>query len=165
MIKTKKEKTELIIIVGLVVIFLVVLVIVRKRMHKTGEYYVGGFEEIGTVNIKLIEEKISKFSRRYVKYYGEPYRDPLRKPLEVIMLEKKGAFVPVPSGDKDAELRIWKEQNVLEGIIWGELENMAIISGNVVTEGEMLGEAKVLSISEDNVIVLKDGREIELKKR
>lgn len=52
---------------------------------------------------------------------------------------------------------------ILEGTIWGGEKNMAIISGRVVCEGDVIDNAKVLKIISNKVVLSQNGSEIELK--
>lgn len=52
----------------------------------------------------------------------------------------------------------------LEGILYGGSQNLAIISGQVVSEGEYFNGYNVSRIEEKCVILSKNGEEIELKR-
>jgi len=52
----------------------------------------------------------------------------------------------------------------LEGIVWDEAKgSIAIINGEIVTEGQEIGVAKVLKIENDAVIFDIDGQEVRLE--
>jgi len=87
-------------------------------------------------------------------------RDILQEPAEVTKLEENTARGV--SGQVNAPDTRGLE---LEGIMFGgEKGNLAIISGRVVAEGEMLDDAKVEKIEQDRVILLKNGSRVELKR-
>ncbi len=87
-------------------------------------------------------------------------RDILQKPPEVMNLERQ-ALSAKPEDAAAPE----EEKLVLEGImIGGESGNLAIISGKVVSEGDMVENAKVLKIEPDRIVLLKNGSKQELKR-
>lgn len=45
------------------------------------------------------------------------------------------------------------EKSQLEGIIWSEDKPMAIINGEIVGEGQIIGDKKIIKIEKDSVIV------------
>lgn len=55
-----------------------------------------------------------------------------------------------------------QQKLMLEGIIWGGKKSMAMISGEVVTEGDVVAGAKVEKIETDEVVLTKDGETIKL---
>ena len=56
------------------------------------------------------------------------------------------------------------ENLILEGVILGPNGNLAIISGNVVKEGEVVNEATVSWIDENGVVLTRNGVQIKLKR-
>lgn len=50
----------------------------------------------------------------------------------------------------------------LEGIVWDERQPMAIVNGAIVGVGDKVEDATVTSIRNDGVILLVDGREVEV---
>jgi len=80
-------------------------------------------------------------------------RNPLIRPPDVAGVDRYPQQATTKAGGKLA----------LEGIILDGKENLAIISGAVVGQGETVDGARVLKIDKDSVILLKDGSEIELK--
>ena len=103
----------------------------------------GGFVDIKKVKIQSAPET----------------RDPLQRPSEIASID--GELLP----SKDAVIQSigeLKAEFILEGIIWGGERNLAIVSGSVVSEGELVGDAKVLRISEAGVTLIKNNSKIEL---
>lgn len=91
---------------------------------------------------------------------GEPFRDPMRMPDGILSIKK----VPSAPVVKEAPRPVMEEAKklTLEGVIWGGKENLAIVSGKVVSRGETIGGATVSDISEKGVTLTKDGAEIKL---
>lgn len=89
---------------------------------------------------------------------AESVRDPLKRPSTDTAPKTGQAALPKTGAGTQKE----EEKLILEGIIWGGAENLAIISGSVVAEGETVKGAKVSKIDEDGVILLKDNSEITL---
>ncbi|MBF0330693.1 MAG: hypothetical protein HQL17_02060 [Candidatus Omnitrophica bacterium] len=81
-------------------------------------------------------------------------RDPF-----VPLVTSAGAIISYDAGLIVAEM-------LLEGIISDGKGNAAIINGNIVEPGQMIGLYKVDSIQKDKVILLKDGQAsiLQLKK-
>lgn len=154
----KKALTEKKIIAVLLIIFVAGFMYNIKRVS-TQEAVFGGRLEI--INSSIEKERLPDFIRKDIVYQGEPFRDPLKKPLELVMLEGQGVS-PAGIGSAIKELGPKKGEFTLQGIIWGGAENLAIVSGQVVSEGEMVGSAKIVSIREDRVVIMKNGKEIEL---
>ena len=99
--------------------------------------------------------KVATQADRGVRTRIENVRNIFRKPGE-----SAGAGTGTgvePSGAKDKVLS-------LEGIIWGQNKNIAIISGVVVVEGDTVEGAKIVKIEPDKVIIFKNGVESELKR-
>jgi len=147
-------------IVGLLLaIFIISVIYSKNRINKGSGTFVT--EEGAAFNLDEAKGKLFSVSHRAkAAYKPESMRDPLKKPAEVSALEKELGFAGYKEIGAGKEQK--KEALVLEGIIWGGRENLAIISGNVVAEGEMANDAKVLSINKNGVILLKDGSKIEL---
>ncbi len=89
------------------------------------------------------------------------FRDILKKPDEVTKLEentKYGVSTPEETSAEEAPLS-------LEGIMTGGASgNLAIISGKVVAEGDMVGNVKIVKIDPGRVVILKNGSQTELKR-
>lgn len=83
-------------------------------------------------------------------------RDIFQKPDEFFAFEEKAENVPPPKTQEDAL--------ILEGTIWGQGKNIAILSGMVVVEGDTTPKGKVIRIEPDRVVVLKNGVESEIKR-
>ena len=102
-------------------------------------------------------------SRKDVVSKDLSFRDPLKKPLEVTMI-KEAEIVPVKVEESVPEPEPEEEDLFLEGIIWGGSKGLAIISGNVVSEGETVNSAKVLTITESSVTLERGTKQIILKR-
>ena len=158
--ETKKAKTQKIAIAILLVNFAGILIYTLKGTFSKPVSPEATIAK-GDFNVKDAKVALTNFAKEKVLYQGDPYRDPLKKPLEITMLEGEGASsVKVPK--EITGTATLKGELVLEGVIWGGAQNLAIISGEVVSEGETIGSAKVLSIGENRVTIIKGGKEIEL---
>jgi len=83
-------------------------------------------------------------------------RDIFQKPNEFFAVDAK-AGSGAASKTQDISLS-------LEGIIWGQGKNVAILSGIVVTEGDIIQGAKVIRIEPGRVVIFKNGAESEIKR-
>jgi hypothetical protein len=85
--------------------------------------------------------------------------------------DKRNPFIPLVTSDgKLLKLDVDESSNkglAIEGIIFGKNGvSYAIMNGHVVKIGDFAGDAQVLKIGHDRVILIKDGQtsEVELKK-
>ena len=171
MISPQKALLEKRIVTVLVVIFIIGLVNMKRRISTTLESKTPEWGSVaGTAGTGI---RCAPLERKEIAYTGRSFRDPLKKPLDVAMLEGKGAVwvgveTPISPRDRKAMATIpgspamKRESFLLEGIIWGGKQNIAIISGKVVAVGEMINSAKVISIEEDEVVLEKGAKEIKL---
>ena len=92
-------------------------------------------------------------------------RDPLSEPQEIAAIEAQTAqhVKGFPVGDRNM-LGKEKEGPVLQGLILNGKERLAIVSGKVVCEGEIVDGAKVLQITDEGVTLVKENSKIELKR-
>lgn len=90
-------------------------------------------------------------------------RDPLAKPLEIALLEEKSVASRPQAPDMKGSAKP-AEELVLNGIIWGGKDNLAIISGQVVGVGESVSGAKVVAITKDGVTLTRGISKIELRR-
>jgi len=168
-----KEQKQIIMILVLLVAFAVSIFMTKKKMDKMPFFSGSGYAVAG-INVEELKKKFKEYQARKISYDGKPYRDPMKKPLEVTMLEGKGAVAKtveepkgtgVTGGAKTGQPKP-EGQMDLQGIIWGTkgAKNLAIISGKVVYEGEMIGGSKVISIREGKVVLEQDGKQIEIKR-
>ena len=94
---------------------------------------------------------------------SQTVRDALVRPEAVRSLEMRtGKTVPSTAGDRSFSQD--KDKLVLQGTVINGKENLAIISGNVVAVGDVVGGARVMKITGDGAILSKDGLTIELKR-
>lgn len=97
------------------------------------------------------------------EFNGKKPRNILEKPSELSEDMRRTLYGELVQGAApEAEV----EKPLLEGIVYsGEGgNNIAIISGNVVSEGDSIGKSKVFKIEQDKVILLRNGEKIELKR-
>lgn len=132
----KKEKIEL-TITGIGVVFLIFLVFAnvqkvqakRRSMVKTGETVTSSLSAPISFETAEIEESAIK------EGWG---RDPF--------------FLGNVSRD-DIEL----DGMVLNGIVWDEDSQYAIVNGEVIKVGDKLGDKKIVEINKDSVVLEQDG--------
>jgi len=156
---SQKILLEKCIVGSLLAIFIISIIYSKGRINKGAGISVT--EEGAAFNLDEAKGKLMAASRRSkAAYKPGSVRDPLKKPAEVSALEREFGFAG--HGEIGTGKEQKKEDLVLEGLIWGGRENLAIISGNVVAEGEMVNDTKVLSINKNGVVLLKDGSKIEL---
>jgi len=159
--ENKKAKQQIKIIAALLIVFALILAYNYKRNVAKTILPKPDLAE-GEFNIETAASNMENLGKKKTAYQGHAYRDPLEKPLEISMLEKEGA-TPVSVVEQMPEEGQNAEQEfVLEGIIWGDRGKIAIISGEVVVEGETIKSAKVESITEEKVILDRNGKKIEL---
>lgn len=88
-------------------------------------------------------------------------RDILKRPEELTTLERKAVYGEVQETVEPGT----EEKLSLEGIMFvGEKGNIAIVSGKVVSEGDIIKGYKILKIEPDRVVILRNGSQIELKR-
>ena len=83
---------------------------------------------------------------------------------------KRDPFVPLISGSgaymSDAYGITGIKDVRLEGIVWDDAKgSVAIINGEIVEEGQKIGEVKVLEIKDDSVIFDVGGEEVRVELR
>ncbi|MFA5164733.1 MAG: hypothetical protein WC481_04145 [Candidatus Omnitrophota bacterium] len=92
------------------------------------------------------------FGQAAFKYDAGNNRDPFRP-----LVDKDGNILP------EARPVSAVMQLNLEGIVWSSSrDSYAIISGNVVKIGDILGDYKVVKINKNQVILNRDGEDIVL---
>jgi hypothetical protein len=95
-------------------------------------------------------------SDRKLKDAAGRARDIFQKPDGLFTSDAKAGIVEAPKTQDDALS--------LEGTMWGAGKNVAILSGMVVAEGDIIQGGKVIRIEPDRVIIVKDGIELEIKR-
>lgn len=157
---SKKKQRETIIVIVLLLAFAGIAIYSKNRnAAKSASLPAPGVSDF---NVAKANERLNISLTKNASPAAEKtvVRDPFKIPDPVIAeiggvqkrdLEGAGVI----EAEKTEEL-------VLEGVIWGGRENLAIISGEVVSEGETIKGAKVLTIGENGVVLSKDGREIKL---
>lgn len=159
MIESKKVSIEKRVVIILAAVLITSIIYAKRRIEvgptpaKMAAGVVLNFDDISGGLAKISKLKVEEIENR---------RDPLVKPQEIAMLEAQAYPVKGPFPVRDAEKT--GEELRLEGLVWGGKNKLAIISGVVVSEGELVHDAKVLSISEDKVVLLKNNSRIELKR-
>ncbi|GEM_PF-2642600 len=120
------------------------------------------FEGTADLDIKAMMSALENASvEAGIKYSGEPLRDPMKKPAEVIIAEMPKtppAERPLPANNTSGI----KFQ--CQGIVYNGVRNIAIISGNVVAEGDRIGNAIVEKIEKNKVTLSMNGSKIELER-
>jgi len=146
-----KSIQQKVIIAVLVIIFAANL---WHTNHKNSARNSAGMEK---ASLTVGALRLFPLDRKLTDYSSLPVRDPLQLPIEYAILEEKykAPSAKVPEGKTDLSL---------DGVIWGGNKNMAIISGNVVVEGDMIGSAKVIKIEEGKVLLRDNERDIELRR-
>ncbi|MBL7157737.1 MAG: hypothetical protein ISS92_06250 [Candidatus Omnitrophica bacterium] len=145
-------------VIGIFILVLAVNFIYRK--HTRGKLFTSAKPEKDILVTKDMEAEMEKSAAGDIAYTGTSVRNPFQRPTEIVTLEDEGLF---GFGSSERAAQSAGEELILEGVIWGGKENLAIISGEVVSEGEKTADAKVLSITKDKVIVMKNGKKIELR--
>ncbi|NQU95124.1 MAG: hypothetical protein HQ549_02680 [Candidatus Omnitrophica bacterium] len=155
-----QEKKILIqkVVIGGFILVLAVNFIYRK--HTQGNLFTSAKPGKDILVTKDMEAEMEKFSGEDISYTGTSARNPFQRPAEIVTLEDEGLF---GFNSSENAAKSAGEKLILEGVIWGGKESLAIISGEVVGEGENAVGAKVLSIAKDKVIVMKNGKKIELR--
>jgi hypothetical protein len=119
---------------------------------------------VGAFNLDEAKKKFDHLieaSKEKREHLIERGRDIFQKPAGVAAIEKKALYGGAENGQG---LEKTRQELILDGIIWGGDKNMAIISGHVVREGDIIDNAKVLNITSDKVVLSIEGSEIELKR-
>ncbi|MDD5438614.1 MAG: hypothetical protein PHS37_00310 [Candidatus Omnitrophica bacterium] len=144
----KTQQQRLIIVVLMAIFVINVWYTHSKRARQ------GSASREGVVK-GAVAATLTPLTKAKVTYDVMSFRDPLEKPMEFAIIEGKISGKTVLP--QSAAL-------TLEGVIWGGDKNMAIISGQVIQEGDSLGSAKVKKITKDKVVLVDNGREIEIKR-
>lgn len=108
-----------------------------------------------TVGLKEVANKAAEADHK-LKNGLEPARDIFQKPNEFFTFDAKAGSGAAPKA-QDIKLS-------LEGTIWGPDKKVAILSGIVVAEGDIIQGGKVIRIEPDRVIIFKNGVELEIKR-
>jgi len=88
--------------------------------------------------------------RPQVEYRAAELRDPF-----ISILQKED----LSQANKSPETEIPPPKLDIQGIIWGDGPNRAIVNNKVVTEGDNIEGAKVIKIDKDGIIILYSGKE------
>lgn len=160
--ESKKKQIE----IGVIIICLVFMLFkIWHSKAKAGKSaLLPNIAETGTFNLSEAKRKLENLDvapKEKREHLTERGRDIFQKPASVSALEKK-ALYGNPDGAKGPETA--QQKLILEGTMWGVDKNMAIISGRVVREGDMIDSAKVLKIVPDKVVISLNGSETELKR-
>jgi len=116
----------------------------------------GYISEVPNISgLKAAADKEDEADRKLTSDPGTA-RNIFQKPDEFFKPEVK-------SGTDDVSK---KEDNALslEGVMWGPGRSVAILSGAVVCEGDMIQGGKVIKIEQDKVVILKNGVESDIKR-
>lgn len=159
MISSKKMIAEQRMVVILGIVLVLSIIYTMKRMGGGGAS--SALTTTTALNINDVRDNLSKIVKFKIEEKAGS-RDPLIRPPEIATAEAQisGARSNLTPGSAEES----GGKPSLQGIIWGGKEKFAIISGKVVSEGEIADGAKVLSISEDGVILEKNNSRIELKR-
>lgn len=157
MIMIKKELLEKKIVIILIAVLLASIFYAKNRVAKNAAGMVTSYATKFDVKLQAASAKQAARTGP-VMYKGEPIRDILKKPEEVAAMEREGSSGPTSPKAKEER----QSDLTLEGIIYGGPRNLAIISGNVVSEGDTVGGAKVLKIKKSSVIISRGISQIEL---
>jgi len=82
---------------------------------------------------------------------------------EHLELEQQRALERIPKPEALSAQQAGITDLELQGIFWGVAKPQAIINRQIVSVGDRVDAAEVESITQDSVILLLDGRKIELK--
>ena len=124
----------------------------RAEMHPAG-----GVAGEMSAEMTRLKENINKavIANKGDKVSAVPARAIFQKPGELIG----------DGSNKGIELSGMQNNALsLDGIIWGQGKNIAIISGTVVVEGDQIDEMRIVKIEPDRVTILKNGSEIVIKR-
>ena len=99
--------------------------------------------------------------RAPVEYSGSGLRDPFEEVGGVNVAASEGE--PVVTGRENAMAPA--NSAVLEGLLWNSRSPHAIISGQVVQVGSRVGQAQVVRIDKNGVILSYNGREQLLSRK
>ncbi len=158
------KKTIEITVVALGLLFLAAKFFQLNISPGKGETQVS-IEMPANFNFEEAKKALSDFGglKEKVDSTGKHVRDILQKPAELTALEQKALYNPMGAYQGAPEPE--EEKFSLEGIMFGgEKGNLAIISGKVVSEGDVIGKSKVIKIESDRIILSKNGSEFELKR-
>ncbi len=159
MTQDKKILIEKIAVGALIAIFMVNIFITKKRQENGNVLPSERYESGHTFS--EIEKKLNEASTKKITYSGTDFGNPMKKPPEIALIAREGLFdrISEVGGPINAQGDL-----TLEGIVTGPDKNTAIISGNVVEEGDLAGRAKVIKITENYVIILENGKQIKLER-
>ncbi len=117
--------------------------------------------QAGTFNLDSAKKLLKDVQKKgtIVDEDEEGVADPTKKPDE---LTAKKTPVASQTTSSSASSTTQQQKLTLEGIIWGGNKNMAMISGNVVYEGDTVAGAKVEKIEKGEVVLTKDNETIKL---
>ncbi|MDD5173337.1 MAG: type II secretion system protein N [Candidatus Omnitrophica bacterium] len=161
MIESRKKAIEIgIIIVGVLVLVFHAFKVTVARKNSESRITI---EVPANFNLAEAKNTLADMggARQKKEHLEEHLRDIFQKPLKLTELEQRNL-----SGAIEDQASVPEEEKLtLEGIMFGASEgNIAIISGKVVREGDMIGRAEVKKIEPDRVILLKNGSLQELKR-
>ena len=146
------------VIIMLSTTFLVILFFTMKAIMATFvEFTVSGI----TAGMKVTKRQFKSSLSKHIFYQDGIFRNPIPKPRKIAVIEREQKFPNRPEGPSENNENL-AENLVLEGIIWDNDQQLAIISGQTVSKGETIQGAMVMNISKDGVTLMKDGIEIKL---
>ncbi|MBF0216954.1 MAG: hypothetical protein HQL30_08185 [Candidatus Omnitrophica bacterium] len=97
------------------------------------------------------------------KFTGDKYRNPFRKPVELIVEPEKKS---VKKEEPKSEAEVVQVKPELEGIVWSNGKDYAILNGEVVGEGDKTKYGEVTAISEYMVKIRdQSGNEIKILRK
>jgi len=156
----KKEQTQIIVILLLVSIWVAGIMFNKSKKTGNREENIEALKK----SLGLISDKgvslLKGYKRDIQEFIGK--RDPLQKPKVVVDKEieedekkrtKDPADTKAPKDQKKGEEVVDKSRYELQGIVWGGANPVAIISGEVVANGDIILGAKVVEIQKDKVIL------------
>lgn len=151
------------IIVVFSIVFAIILVYITRGI--LANFITIGSEKSQKEMDNKTNVMIQSFERALAKkvmYQAGISRNPIQKPRKVAIIEREQKFPAKPKPPEQGRKEYDFSNFVLQGVIWNDKQKLAIISGNVVSKGETVEGAKVLNITKDGVMLLKDGIEIRL---
>jgi len=161
MIKPDKVLIERIVFALLLLVFITNLLNLQKNTAKDMAAFATKQQSESSVDLHKLKTKLEKQPGKTAKEEESYGRSPLAKPMDILMLEKGRPSPP----ESATQAGVTDQEFILEGIVWGGNKRVAIISGEVVSEGEMIGSAEVVSIVDDRVIIKRGEKRIELIRR
>ena len=156
----KKEQTQIIVILLLVCVWGVGIMMNKGKNKVSREESIMALKKaLGSVSAKGAS-LLKEYKREIQAFIGK--RDPLQKPEVVIEKEKAALTKKKKTGPtkkervkgKGDESFIDTTQYDLQGIVWGEKNPVAIISGEVVGVGDIILGAEILEVQKEKVILL-----------